>query len=60
MPDAAQLAALLSKVEALEAARLLELEAMERLRADVVRLEQIGEERDAIIQALRVTARGAS
>ncbi len=60
VPEAGFLANVLSKIEALERAAKLDHETISNLQRDVVQLERQAEERDAIIHALRVTARGAS
>lgn len=60
IPDAEWRAKLERSIELLERAAVLDHETISHLQADVVHLERQAEERDVIIQALRVTARGAS
>ncbi len=57
IPDADQLAAALVEIDALRRAMLLQLEVTDRLRADVVRLDDLNTEQTERLQRLEAAVR---
>lgn len=60
VPEAAALATALAEIEGLRRALILQLELTDRLRADVVRLDDLNREQSGRLQALEAAVRRRS